>query len=76
MDQQNKNKPHQIYTDHWLMDLATRRTTILSALNSIAASVYIIRGNNLKGAGVGEGVYALILVYAREINEVAVIVIS
>ena len=59
-DQQNQNKPYQIYTAYLPMDLATWRTTILSSWNSIAASMYIIRrGKIQKGRGQG-GVYASI----------------
>ena len=55
MDQQLQIQAIPIFLAHSPMDWATRSTTISSARNSIAASVYIIRGNNLKGAGVGEG---------------------
>ena len=47
------------------MDLATRRTTILSALYSIAASVYIIRGEKLKREGAGRGACLEIAEYPK-----------
>ena len=66
MDQQIKTNHTKINTAHSPMDLATRRTTILSSENSIATSVYIIRGEKFKRGGGGEGVYALNLVYAQK----------
>ena len=59
------------------MDLATWRTTILSSWNSIAASMYIIRGEKFKRGGGREGGVCLkFSLYAQKIiiNEIAAMI--